>query len=301
MRINPPQLVGLLLGFALVALVSLGTLKAVQPTSQLAIGCKNFTESRFLANLLATAIRERSGLQCRVRELASTSLCYDALQAGAIDLYPEYTGTMLVEIYKQPSLSDPKETFERAGTLAQEHQLVIGNAFGFNNTYVMATNQQTAARLHLEKVSQLAQHPELTAGFPSEFMQRPDGYPGLEKTYGLHFSRPPVDLAPGHMYAAVARGQVDIISAYSTDGRIDQFQLVTLEDDRHFFPSYEAVTLLREQTVQSYPQLEPILGSLEGCLDEQVMRKINADIDLHAVPVRQAAETFWKTQTAPRT
>lgn len=302
MRVSPPQLVGLLLSFVAVAAVSLAALEGVQPRTQLVIGCKNFTESRFLAHLLARAIEERSGLECQVRELASTSLCYDALQAGAIHLYPEYTGTLLVEVWRQPSLSDPRATLSRVVELAESHELAAVSPFGFDNTYVMAVRSELAERLKLGKVSQLTGHPDLLAGFPSEFNERPDGYPGLIRHYGLELRRPPVDLAPGHMYAAAARGQVDLISAFSTDARIEQFQLTLLEDDRGFFPSYQALTLIRQETLARWPQLRPILASLAGRLDEATMRSINGRIDQGGVPVRQAAEDFFRQlEAAPRT
>lgn len=294
------QLMALLAGFMAIACLSLLSLDAVQPKARLVIGCKNFTESRFLANLLATAIRERTGLDCQVRELASTSLCYDALRAGAIDLYPEYTGTLLVEVWKQGFESDSHVALERVRELAEERGLVALCPFGFENTYVLAVRPELAERLNLTRASQLAAHPELVMGFPSEFNERPDGYPGLKRHYKLHFDSPPVDLAPGHMYAAAARGQVDVISAFSTDPRIQQFKLVLLEDDGQFFPSYEALCLVNALTLESYPQLRPVLASLAGTLDEKTMQAMNGRIDLSDVPVRQAAEEFFRALSSVR-
>ncbi|MEW6279928.1 MAG: glycine betaine ABC transporter substrate-binding protein [Candidatus Eremiobacterota bacterium] len=281
-----------------VGILSLALLNARADSDVLVVGCKNFTESRLLAALMARTIRDSTGLPVEVRELGSTTLCFDALRTRAIHIYPEYTGTLLVEILRGPSVTDPGRALDEARRRAsQQFQMEVLEPFGFNNTYVLAMRGDRARQLEVQTLSDLTRHPELQAGFTSEFLQRSDGYPGLAAHYGLRFRRSPVDLAPGHMYGAVRGGQVDLISAFSTDFRLDLFGLTALEDDRGFFPAYQAVPLVRRATLERYPALKPALARLKGRIDDQAMRELNRQADQHRDPVNLVAARFLQRLT----
>lgn len=262
-------------------------------SADLVIGSKNFTESRLLAEIMAQAAERRAGIRVERRELGSTGLCWDALGKGAIHAYPEYTGTLLTDILKQPPVADPRIALDqvKAG-LGQRPDLVLGKPFGLNDTYVLAMRQDEAKRLNVTRISELAQHPDLVAGFTSEFNQRPDGWPGLAKHYGLKLDRPPVDLSPGHMYQAVRDGQVTVISAFSTDARLPQFKLIALVDDRLFFPAYEALPVMRLDRITMYPAVAEVWASLAGRIDDATMTSLNQRVDLDGVPVAQVAAYF---------
>ncbi len=257
------------------------------------VGSKNFTESRLLAEILAQAAERRAGIRVERRELGSTGLCWDALGKAAIHAYPEYTGTLLTDILKQPPAADPQVALDqvKAG-LMQRPDLVLGRPFGLNDTYVLAMSQSEAKRLSVTRISDLASHPDLVAGFTSEFNQRPDGWLGLAKHYGLKLDRPPVDLSPGHMYQAVRDGQVAVISAFSTDARLLQFALVALVDDRRFFPAYEALPVMRSDLIAKHPAVAEAWALLAGRIDDATMTALNRQVDLDGASVPQVAAAF---------
>lgn len=294
MSTSPTRWALVALGLLTVAALCLVGLQRLEQRSNLVIGSKNFTESRLLAALMAEAVEGQSGLTVQVRELGSTTLCFEALRTGAIDLYPEYTGTLLVDILQQPAIAAPGPALQAARELAaSRYPMSVLDPFGFNNTYVLVMDSAEAARKGIRDISDLNGHPELRAGFTSEFNQRPDGYPGLARHYGLRFQSPPVDLAPGHMLAALARGQVQLASAFSTDYRIRQFNLAELRDDKLFFPDYQAVPLVRQEALERFPALLPALQRLGGCLDDPTMRELNRRVEQDGTPVGQVAQEFW--------
>lgn len=260
--------------------------------ADLVIGSKNFTESRLLAEIMAQAAERRTGIRVERRELGSTGLCWDALGKGAIHAYPEYTGTLLTDILKQPPAADPRIALERvAAGLADRPDLVLGKPFGLNDTYVLAMRQDEAKRLQVTRISDLARHPALVAGFTSEFNQRPDGWPGLVAHYHIRFDRPPVDLSPGHMYQAVRDGQVALISAFSTDARLRQFGLVALVDDQRFFPAYEALPIMRQDIIATHAAIAVAWAELAGRIDDAMMMGLNQRVDLGGETVTQVASS----------
>jgi osmoprotectant transport system permease protein len=261
--------------------------------AEIVIGSKNFTESRLLAEIMAQAVERRTGRFVRRHELGSTGLCWDALCSGAIHAYPEYSGTLLTDILKQPTLSDPAAALAQvAKGLANHPQVRLGRPFGLNDTYVLAMRQDEALRMDIGRISDLARHPGLIAGFTSEFNQRPDGWPGLARHYDLHFDRPPVDLNPGHMYQAVRDGQVAVISAFSTDARLRQFQLLALADDRLFFPAYEALPVFRQDLIERHPDITAVWAAIAGHIDDATMMALNQRVDLDGEPVAIVAASF---------
>ncbi len=261
--------------------------------AEVVVAAKNFTESRLLAEVIAQAIERHAGLAVDRRELGSTGLCWDALGSGAIDLYPDYSGTLLADVLRRAPISDPVRALaEVRQHLPMERGVEVLAPFGFNDTYVLAMRRDTAERLTIVRLSDLRAHPGLVAGFTSEFNQRADGWPGLAARYGLRFDRLPVDLAPGHLYQAARDGQVELISAFSTDARLRRFDLIPLADDLGFFPAYQAVPVVRRALLQRHPQLRPILEQLAGTIDDDTMMALNAEVDLDGRPVTQVAAGF---------
>jgi glycine betaine/choline ABC-type transport system substrate-binding protein len=250
--------------------------------STISIGSKAFTESIVLAEMMAMLIERGTDLQViRRTNLGGTHICFQALRSGEIDLYPEYTGTGLMAILELPVENDPARALSIVkSAFEQKYDLEWLAPLAFNNTYALAMTDAKAARLGISSITDLLRHPELSAGFTEEFMVRKDGYPGLVKAYGLSFARSPSSMEAGLMYGAVAEGRVDVISAYATDGRIDKFALRVLEDDRRFFPPYQAAPLVRSELLERRPDVRAALAVLEGKLTDAEMRKINAEVDL---------------------
>lgn len=280
--------------FGVIALIlAVGALWLLTHPADLVIGCKNFTESRLLAEIMVQAAERRAGIRAKRLELGSTGLCWDALAKDAIHAYPEYTGTLLTDILKQPPLADPFAALVqvRAG-LADRPDLILGRPFGLNDTYVLAMRADEARRLGVTCISDLAHHPAIIAGFTSEFNQRPDGWPGLAKHYRLRLERPPVDLSPGHMYQAVRDGQVAVISAFSTDARLRQFDLTALGDDRRFFPAYEAIPVMRQERLSRYHAVTTAWDDLAGQINDATMMELNQRVDLGGERVATVAASF---------
>lgn len=293
MRLKPRTV-----AFAFLALLILGVtaglgLWRMSARGHLVIGAKNFTESRVLAEIMAQVIERQTGLTVDRRELGSTGLCHDGLLSGALHLYPEYSGTLLTDILKEAPIADPVKAMEKVRVLLeQKGTLQTLEPFGLNDTYVLSMRADEAKSRGIARISDLKKHRDLKAGFTSEFNQRPDGYPGLAKHYGLAFNSGPVDLAPGHMYGAVVEGHVQLISAFSTDARIQKFDLVRLEDDQQFFPAYQAVPLLRKDFATTYPEVVAALATLAGKIDDTTMLALNFQVDVEGIPVKEVARRF---------
>jgi glycine betaine/choline ABC-type transport system substrate-binding protein len=246
------------------------------------VGSKNFTEQILLAELFAQQIESHSALRVeRKVNLGGTLLCHQALVAGKIDLYPEYTGTALTAVLDQPPQNDPSAVFHRVQEEYRARFAVeVMPPLGFNNTFAMVVRGDDATKLRLQKVSDMkAYASKWRPGFGYEFMERPDGYRGWAVAYGLHFSTEPRILDLGLLYRALADRQVDIVAGNSTDGLIAALGMVTLEDDRHYFPPYEAVPLVRRATLGKHPEAGAALGQLAGKISEEEMRRMNYAVD----------------------
>jgi osmoprotectant transport system substrate-binding protein len=246
------------------------------------IGAKNFTEQVVLGELLAQEIEAKSGLKVERRfYLAGSYICQQALVAGRIDGYVEYTGTALTAILKQPLDRDPERVLATVRQLYEtRHHVNVGPPLGFENTFAMVIRGGDARRLHLETLSQAAQFtPQWRLGVGYEFEQRPDGLPGLRAAYGLKFAGPPRTMDLGLLYRALEAHQVDMIAANSTDGPIQALGLTVLEDDRHYFPPYQAVPLIRDEALKRWPQIEAALQALAGKITAEDMRDLNEAVD----------------------
>nr|MDQ6882238.1 amino acid ABC transporter permease [Pseudomonadota bacterium] len=272
---------------ALVLAGGLAALAAPATADTLKIGSKRFTESYILAHLMAQTVAGATGSAPEVRQgLGNTAIVYEALRSGNIDLYPEYAGTISQEILKDP----------QASSLAQMNQglapLGLGAAIplGFNDGYALAMLAADAQRMGIRTVSDLARHPELKLGLSNEFIGRADGWPGLAQRYG--FSQKPVGLDHGLAYDAIAARQVDVIDIYTTDAKIEHLKLLVLQDDRQYFPRYDALVLYRLEVPQRFPAAWAALRTLQGRIGENAMIAMNARAELQSVPSDAIARDF---------
>jgi osmoprotectant transport system substrate-binding protein len=246
------------------------------------IGAKNFTEQVVLGELLAQEIEAKSNLKVERRfYLAGSYICQQALVSGRIDAYVEYTGTALTAILKQPVDRDPQRVLDTVRRLyASRYNIVAASPLGFENTFAMVIRGEDARALHLTALSQAARYtPEWRLGVGYEFEQRPDGLPGLSAAYGLRFAADPRTMDLGLLYRALNAHQVDMIAANSTDGPIQAFGLTALEDDRHYFPPYQAVPLVRSEALKRWPEMQSALDALAGKITADDMRAMNESID----------------------
>jgi osmoprotectant transport system substrate-binding protein len=246
------------------------------------IGAKNFTEQVVLGELLSQHIEARTGLKVDRRfYLAGSYICHQALVAGRIDGYVEYTGTALTAILKQPVDKDRARVLATVQRLyKQRYNVDVGDSLGFENTFAMIVRSDDAQRLHVATLSQAsAVAPQWKLGVGYEFEERPDGLRGLEAAYGLKFDGSPRTMDLGLLYRAIQQRQVDIIAGNSTDGPIQPLHLTVLADDRHYFPPYDAVPLFREEAYQRWPQMRAAVAELAGKISAQEMQAMNEAVD----------------------
>ncbi len=249
---------------------------------QMVVGSKRFTESYILGELVAqvAGARHEPGL-------GSTGIVFAALKTGSIDLYPEYTGTIAKEILRlegRPGLREINRALAPLG-------LAAGVPLGFNNGYALAMREDRAASLGIRAISDLARHPALALGLSQEFIGRADGWPGVKQAYRLPHASPS-GLEHGLAYEAIAAGKIDVLDVYTTDAKIARYGLRVLEDDRGFFPRYDAVLLYRNDVPHRFPAAFASLQSLEGRIDERQMMRMNAAAELEGRTFAEAAALF---------
>jgi osmoprotectant transport system permease protein len=252
------------------------------------VGSKRFTESYILAEIVAQTIRN-AGETVAVHHtgMGNTGILFEALKSGAIDLYPEYTGTIAIELLQRRSVG----TLEDLNRELAGHGLAAGLPFGFNNAYALAMREDKAAGLGVRSISDLARHPALRLGLSQEFLNRKDGWPALRKAYRLPWAAPR-GLDHGLAYEALAAGSIDVMDVYTTDAKLARYRLRTLEDDRRFFPSYEAVLLYRRDVPARYPLSWAALEGLQGRISNPAMIALNAQVELDKAPFSAAAASF---------
>ena len=246
------------------------------------VGSKNFSEQALLGEILAQHIEARTHLPVTRRfYLAGSYICQQALLAGRIDTYMEYTGTALTAILHDPIEKDPSAVFGRVKSEYQQRfGLDVLPSLGFNNTFAIVIRGEDARRLNLKAISDAAARaPQWRAGFGYEFMERPDGYEGLARIYGLRFAEPPRILDLGLLYRALLENQVDLVAGNSTDGLLSARDLVILADDKHYFPPYEAVPIIRSETEARHPEVGAAIAELGGKISDEEMRKMNFAVD----------------------
>ncbi|MDQ3665945.1 MAG: ABC transporter permease subunit [Acidobacteriota bacterium] len=257
--------------------------------ARVVVGSKDFTESVLLAEIVAQMLEERGVTLERQFELGG-NLPHDALVAGRIDLYPEYTGTAYTAILRHSPITDPGAVYERVQSeYAEKFNVEVSPPLGFENTFAILVRGVEARRLKLQTISDAQPHARAwRAGFGQDFMSRADGYPGFSKAYGLRFAEQPREMELSLTYIALASNNVDLIAGNSTEGRIAAMDLVQLEDDRRYFPPYEAVYLVRKDSLTRVPVLAEVLEKLANAIKTEEMRQLNYEVDANK---RGPAET----------
>jgi len=249
---------------------------------QIVIGSKFFTEQIVLAELLAQHIEARTGIHVqRKTNLGGTLLVHKAMQAGQVDLYVEYTGTALNAVLNESPTGDSSAVYQRVKQLyGQRFNFEVTEPLGFENTFAMVIRSADAQQLHLKRMSDLVPvAPRWRIGVGFEFLERTDGFKGWSERYGLHFAHQPSVMDLGLIYRALQDHKVDIVAGNSTDGVIDSLHLAILEDDRHYFPPYDAVPIVRRATLEKFPRLRGALAELGGKINGQDMRHLNYLVD----------------------
>lgn len=267
------------------------------------VGSKDFVEQDVLAELIAQELEARGVPVERRLHFGGTELAHEALTSGSIDLYVEYTGTALMAILDRPPIHDRDSVYtEVEAAYLDRWDLVVAPPLGFENTFALVVRRADADSLGVATISDLvAVAPSLTAGFGPEFMSRDDGYPGLRRAYGLEFgSVRQMDL--GLLYRALEQGEIDVAVGNSTDGQIAALDLVVLADDRDFFPPYQAVPVVRRETLEVYPPVWTALTDLEGSMTTDSMRELNREVVVDGEDVARAVRR-WRAENrmAPST
>lgn len=257
------------------------------------VGSKNFAEQTLLGEIVAQAL-ERANVPVERRlALGGTFICDRAIRAGQIDVYVEYTGTAYTAILKRPPTSDAKTVLAAVRQAYAADGLDWTAPLGFDNTFAIVIRGDDAERLGVRSISDAAAHaPEWRAGFGYEFMERADGFAGLAATYGLRFREPPRVMDLGLLYRALVEKEVDLVAGNSTDGLIASLKLRALSDDRHYFPPYDAVPVVRRATLERRPEVRSVLDALGGKISVDEMRRMNTAVDGERRPAEAVARRF---------
>jgi osmoprotectant transport system substrate-binding protein len=282
-------------------LAALALLLSCEPSrsDSIVVGSKNFTESFLLGEILAQQIEAHTNLKVERRfYLAGTYICQQAILAGRIDVYPEYTGTAFTAILKEKASGAKEDVYAQ---VKREYErrfgLTLGPALGFNDTFAMEIRGEDARRLSIKTLSQAAVFaPQWHAGFGYEFMERPDGYRGLAAMYGLHFAEEPRIMDLGLLARALKDHQIDLAAGNATDGLIPALDFVVLEDDRHYFPPYEAVPVMRQQTIQLHPEVARALAELAGKISDEEMQHLNYAVDGQRRDAKEVVHEFLRNK-----
>lgn len=289
-------MVGTQIGPAIVAILVSMLLSSCSGSRQIVVASKNFTESVLLGEIAAQHLENRLHVKVDRRlNLGGTLLVQQSIIAGAVDVYPEYTGTAITSVLKLQASSDAKKVFE---TVAREYRqrfhVEWAPPLGFNNSFAMVIRGDDPANANLKTISDVARrHKPVVLGVGYEFVKRPDGLAGLLSTYDLKIDGSPKEMDLGLLYSAMQQKQIEMAAVSATDGLIDAMKLRVLEDDKHYFPPYEAAFLTRR------PELLPVLSELSGKLTDSLMRKLNYEIDGQHRPVPVVAREFLSNLSHP--
>ena len=285
-----------LLTLAAIALLLAPRVGAAQTVK---IGSKNFTEQFIIAEIYAAAL-ENAGFKVeRKINLGGTLIAQKAMEAGEIDLYPEYTGTALVAVLKAPVKSNPQEVFDQVKAYYEKtFNLTWLKPANINNGYAMIVRPDTAAKYHLKTLADLGAGPskDLIMGAGPEFLDRQDGLPGLKATYGIEFKEFKQFAKLGLRYDALAAKQIDVANGFATDWQIAEQKLVVLEDDKGLFPPYYVAPVIRQQTLTAHPRIADVLEKVDAALDNATMRDMNAKVERDKDEPKEVAVAFLRSK-----
>jgi glycine betaine/choline ABC-type transport system substrate-binding protein len=280
-------------------------LAGCRPGPRVVVGSKNFAEQVLLGEIVAQVIEQRARLPVERRlNLGGTFVCDRALRTGEIDVYVEYTGTAYTAILKRPPIADREAVLAEVRARYAEHGLVWTEPLGFENTFAIVLRGDDSERLGIRRISDLAAHPDLKPAFGYEFMERADGFTGLARAYGLAFREPPRVMDLGLLYRALVDRHVDLAAGNSTDGLITRLGLRVLEDDRGYFPPYDAVPVARRAVLERHPEVRAALDSLGGGISTAEMRLLNYRVEGERTATERVASDFLtarrESAAAPR-
>lgn len=283
------------IGAGAAVVVSAALFAAAPSGDRIVIGSKNFTEQVILGELLAQTIERDTDVPVvRKLNLGGTFICDRAIRSGDIDIYVEYTGTALTAIFHQPVAHDREAVLAKTRELYADAGITALDALGFNNTFAILVRRRDAESMGLRTIGDLQKAERWTPGFGYEFLQREDGYRGLVARYGLRFQGEPRVMDLTLMYRAVASGQIDVIAGDATSGLIDALDLAMLEDDKRYFPPYDAVPVVRSSVLMRRPEVRRALASLAGRVSERDMRAMNRAVDLDRRDVAEVVREFLR-------
>ncbi len=297
----PGKVIGVMAGCVfLISLIVIGFYWQSQQYKRICIASKNFTESMILTEMMAEVIEAKTSLHVtRKFNLGTTQICQAALEKGDIDLYPEYTGTAYLVVLKGKNAGQysPKAMFDTVNAAYQKRfHMTWLSPFGFNNSESIAVRDEYAEARHLHTISDLVPiEKSLILAAPSEFMQRSDGFSGLSKVYSLHFGTIK-QMNLGLIYHAIHEGDVNVVTAFTTNPYVQAYHLKVLQDNKHFFPPYYAAPLIRDKTLHKYPQIVTALQTLHNVLTEDTVRKLNYQVDIQKKSVASVAREFLREQ-----
>lgn len=264
---------------------------------KIVIGAKIGAEPEILINMYKLLIEQESNLKVELKPgLGKTTFVFEALKSGGIDIYPEFTGTIVSTFLKENAVStDRSEVYEQARAgIFRTNDMILLHPMKYNNTYALAVPKQFAGEHQLKSISDLTRiSGDIRAGMTLEFSDREDGYRGIEKLYGLHFANLKT-MEPKLRYAAIRTGDINLIDAYSTDSEIQQYQLTVLDDDKKLFPPYQGASLMRNETLKRHPELEQILNKLGDKITDDDMRKMNYQVNVEQMSAALVAENYLK-------
>ena len=271
--------------------------QAIAQDKPIKIGFPNQTEQAMLGYMAALIVEDKLGLEVELApNLGGTAIGQQAIVSGAIDIFPDYTGDALANMLKEDPITDPAKAYERVASQYKEKYGITWLApTKFNNTYALALKKDKAEEQKIDTISGFKDvAADWTLGSSIEFAGRPlDGYPGMAKAYGFKFGTlKPMDI--GLMYTSIDAGQVDVIVAFATDARIEKVGLKVVDDDKHFFPAYNAAITVRDEVLTAHPEIADAINSVVSNLDNETQTKLNARADIDNIPVDKVAEDYLK-------
>lgn len=266
-------------------------------SATITIGTKDYTEQRILGELLIQQIENNTDIKAKRLDLRGTFLCHEALKAGEIDSYVEYTGTAWTAILEEKPLSDPVKVYDGVEeSYDQKFNVKVMFPLGFENTYALIMRKEDQEKYKIKTISDTIQYiNEWKPAFDSEFLSREDGYPGFIKAYNIKFSQRPQEMDTGLLYKALAEKKVDLIIGHSTEALIPKLNLVVLEDDQKYFPPYQAIPIFKKETLTKYPQIEDAIAPLANLISAEQMQQLNYKVDEEAISVKEVVSEFLKT------
>jgi osmoprotectant transport system substrate-binding protein len=286
-----------LLVLTLISVLALGSLAGCGADENvIKIGHKNFTEQRIVGQLFSKIIEAKTDYDTEVTEFGSTSIVFGALKEDEVDVYGEYTGTAYTALLGESELNDPQKIYDYVKeNFEKDLNLYLLKELGFNNTYTFSVRPEIAEEYNLETISDLTEvSDELVLGAAMEFVEREDGLPGVKEYYGGFEFKDVTSLDPGLRYNAVEEKKVDVIDAFSTDGKILVYDLKVLEDDKQFFPPYYAAPVVTERLNNEYPEVVEALNLLEGVATDEEMQELNYKVGEEKMNPEDVAEDFLR-------